>query len=357
MVAHTLQHAQLIATVGQGLHGLPLPGINPVVHPDLLHADHWISEKTHRCRRAGDQRRRHQPAPRPPIAHDCLHPGLDPHLAEGQWTGSHGPAADAAAEQGGGISAAVLLLQRPDHLLVAGPLDIPAQQGIGRPQQRVEPVDGEEQEAQRLPPVVAPADVSPLMGDHIGQIPFLQPVGQVDHRPQEPQDKGRIHPLALPDIFPEKGGSAHPAPQAQIADQGVEQQQDHPCQPEPGQDKGPDLGGVGTGRRRRGQGLRQNGVDGAVEGGDTAADLGLSGVEDLRRQGLGAGQEAQGALDGDRTEQPEGHQSPEEAEAPPGRPPEDRPQRQHHQHQPAGGEALVDQLEKDRFHGLHLTFR
>ena len=225
MVAHTLQHAQLIAAVGQGLHGLPLPGINPVVHPDLLHADHWISEKTHRCRRAGDQRRRHQPAPRPPIAHDCLHPGLDPHLAEGQWTGSYGPAADAAAEQGGGVSAAVLLLQLPDHLLVAGPLDIPAQQGIGHPQQRVEPVDGEEQEAQRLPPVVAPADVGPLMGDHIGQIPFLQPVGQVDHRPQKPQDKGRRNMVGQIEVPLQRHGAGEPAPQPEELDQ-VECQHD-----------------------------------------------------------------------------------------------------------------------------------
>ena len=357
MVAHTLQHAQLIAAVGQGLHGLPLPGINPVVHPDLLHADHWISEKTHRCRRAGDQCRHDQPGPWLSVGHDGLDPGLHPHLAEGQGTGRPGPAADAAVEQGGGIPPPSLPVQLPDHLLVAGPLDVPAQQGVGRPQQGVEPVDGEEQEAQRLPPVVAPADVSPLMGDHIGQVPLRHPVGQVDGGAQQAQDEGGVRPLGLPDVLPQKGGGGHPAAQVRIAHQGIEQQEDHPRQPEPGQDKGPDLGGVGAGRRRRGQGLRQNGVDGAVEGGDAAVDPGHGGVEDLRRQGLGAGQEAQGALDGDRTEQPQGHQPPEETEAPPGRPPEDRPQRQHHQHQPAGGEALVDQLEKDRFHGLHLTFR
>ena len=61
----------------------------------------------------------------------------------------------------------------------------------------------EQDESQRLPPVVPAADVGLLMGQNVIPLRDVQVVGQVDHWPEQPQHEGRIHTFALEDVSPE----------------------------------------------------------------------------------------------------------------------------------------------------------
>ena len=263
-----------------------------------------------------------------------------------------------------GVGTAFLHGHIPDDLFITGRLNIPAQQNVGHPQQRVEPVDAQKGKAQRLPPVVTPADVGLLMGDHIGNVPRLHAGRKVNHRAEQPQHKGGIHKLTALDILPHGDGGGHPAMQQQIADERIRQHQPHSQPPHPGQHKEPDLLRVGTvgvqvlfqnhistgiqnfPSGRGGGAFFQNHASHGIQNLPTGLPFRWSREHNLLLQRLSAGNQAQAAFHGEGTEQSQRHHSPQQAQHPFGCPAEHQPHSHYRQHQPAGGDAHIHQLYK-----------
>ena len=82
----------------------------------------------------------------------------------------------AQTEEGGGVLDGVVGVEGLDHRLVAGGLNVPAEQPVGQPQQGVAPVQAQSHPGQGLGPVIPPADVGllveedvlPVAGSHAG---------------------------------------------------------------------------------------------------------------------------------------------------------------------------------------------
>ena len=170
------QLVKLAAAEGSGTCGLYsqcVPGLRTQNIPARkldLRAALRIGEEAHRGDGAGDQRKHDHPERGLFIAQRRTDAVLHARLAEGQRTGRDQGAGTAAVQQclrivraGGERHVAV-------DSLVAGQLDVPAQQHVGQPQHGVEPVDRQQQEAQRLPPVVAPHKMRALVGEHMGKL-------------------------------------------------------------------------------------------------------------------------------------------------------------------------------------------
>ena len=190
-----------------------------------------VGKEAHRHHNAGRNRQRQDPEPRLPIAEHRLHPRLHSRLPEGQRTGRDAPAADAAVQQRLGIVRPLPVVQLLDRPLVTGQLDVPAQQYIGQPHQRMEPVHGQQYEAQGLPPVVPSEDMHLLMHHHMHQIPPLYPERNVDPGPNHPQHEGGVHCFALEDIVPHDHRRAHQLPQPQIGEQRIQAHGQHAQHP------------------------------------------------------------------------------------------------------------------------------
>ena len=120
-----------------------------------------------------------------------------------------------------------------DDPLVAGQLNIAAQEDIGHPQQGVEPVDRQQQKAKGLPPVVAAAQMCLLVGDDVLSLPLVHVVGEVDVGAEEAEDKGGVHRLTPPNIVPQREGELHPLTDAEEAHSGVEEHGGAARQPHP----------------------------------------------------------------------------------------------------------------------------
>ena len=129
-----------------------------------------------------------------------------PHFAEGEGTGRHHMAGETTGEECLGVGFLCRGIHIADDPLVAGQLNIAAQQDIGHPQQGVEPVDRQQQKAQGLPPVVAAAQMCLLVGDDVLGLPLVHVVGEVDVGAEEAEDKGGVHRLAPPNVLPQREG-------------------------------------------------------------------------------------------------------------------------------------------------------
>ena len=57
-----------------------------------------------------------------------------------------------------------------NHLFITGKFNIPAQQTIGNPDQRVKPMDAEQEKTNGLSPVIQPRNVGTLMGDNTADL-------------------------------------------------------------------------------------------------------------------------------------------------------------------------------------------
>ena len=305
-----------------------------------------VRQESHCHCAADNQGKENNPESRLFVRHDLFDPLLDPYLSESQRAGSNGFAPDTAMEQRPGIGLPLLPGQVPDDLLITGGFNVPAQQDVGQPQHRIEPVHAQKQETQRLPPVVPAADMGLLMSNHIVPVFRLHVRRQVDHRTQQPQHEGRIHPFAAFDPRLHEKRRGHPPPQHKVAEQGIQQHPRHTSSPEPGQHKRPDLGGIGAGSRSGSQGLLQRRIHRLVHCLHPALNPGCGRIDNFLGQWLGAGNQAQGALQGNRAHQPQGNQPPQQAKHPLGGLPEYQAYSHRRQHQVAGGDAHIHQLQK-----------
>ena len=303
-------------------------------------------QKTDR-RRNGGQHRHHQHPDRGLfIVEHRLDPRLNPHLAEGQRTGRHRAAADAAPDQCLGVIGPVFPVKTLDDPLVAGQLQIPAQQDIGQPQQGLEPIDAQQHKAQQLPPVVPAGDMGPLVGQHMLQVLVGETKGHIDPGPRQAQHEGRGDLFALIDVVPKPDRRGHPAAQPQIAQSRVEKQGRRPGQPEKRQNGNPDLQRVGAGSRIGRKVLLERRIDDPVHGLHTAGNGRSRRPLDVQGHGLGAGQQAPDRLHRHRAQEPQGHHGPEQQPRPLGRFFQQQPQHQHRQHQPARRDGQIDHPQK-----------
>ena len=246
-----------------------------------------------------------------------------------------------AGEQGLGVVRPLLGFHASHHLLVAGKLDVPAQQQIGQPQQGVEPVHAQQYKAQGLPPVVSALDVGPLVGHYIVHGVLVQTEGKVNPGVHQSQHEGGEHRITLVEVILQPYRRGHPPPQAQIAHSAPPQQPRHTKEPEDRQYRKPNLQEVGGGVGGGGGGLGEHRVDGLVQVGKSGVDPGGGVGEDGGGDGLSAGNEAQSALQGEGEDEPHPYNAPQQHMGPLWGPFQHQAGQQHRQHQPAGGDAPV----------------
>ena len=247
-----------------------------------------------------------------------------------------------------------------DHPLVAGQLHIPAEKDIRRPHQRVIPVHRQQQEAQRLPQVIAPPQMSPFMPQDADTRRFIHAGGQVDTGSEHPQNKGGLDAVAQVDIALQRDGRRYVLPQAQIARQ---RQHQHHIDTHRPQDGGKVHIHRAGGRLGPGDGVRRRcGVQhGAVRGrrglrryagqqrGGTVSDVAAetcilkirhltAGLYGISRQPV----DRQVGLERHGAHQPHRHQRPQRTQHPFGRQLfQQRTQQQERRDQPAGGHRQI----------------
>ena len=274
-------------------------------------------------------------------------------------------AGDGQGQQGAGVAGARLRRQGPEHPLVAGGLQVPAEEPPGQPQHRVEPVDGRRQEEQGLPQEVPPAQVEPLVGQDIAPLRLPQPLGQVDFRRKEAQHKGRAGQLALPHPRFRLLRPGHADPEMAVGQRPPPPQGGHPRQPQHRQGHQRRQGGLRLrdglqGRDIHHRVLRLLGGDGGLArraAGGVRRDGGRRLRLDLRphrgRRLLQQGHRGPGAGEAHRAHHAEEHhrpqQQPEEGRGL--QPDEDPPQGQHRQGGEGGGEAHAPHGQQQLTHG------
>ena len=183
------------------------------------------------------------------IVQHPFHTLLHTHLAERQRTGQHRPSRRCAREQRGRIGLPLREAQLPHGPLVAGQLQIPAEAPVGEPAKRLEPVDGQQQIAQRLPPVVAPREMRPLVREDIVPRRAVQPRGQIDPRAEHAQNERRGDRVAEPNILPQQRGLAHAPLRLHQPHERVEEQRRAARSPDEPGDLRPDVERIHAHRR------------------------------------------------------------------------------------------------------------
>ena len=91
--------------------------------------------------------------------------------------------------------------EHAEHGLIAAHFHIRTHADVSDPHERIEPICNGEQERKRLHDVVAPAQVEPLMGKHMGALRFRQPERQINARPEKTEHKRRMYAIALKHIL------------------------------------------------------------------------------------------------------------------------------------------------------------
>ena len=155
-------------------------------------------QEAHRHEDDGDDAHQTDPEAGLAVVQDAHDPLLHIYFAESHGAGGVVGLIGGAVEQGGGIALPVLQLHEPDYPLVAGHLDIPAQQDITQPHQRIEPVDRQGDITQHLDPMVALFQVGPLMGQNVPPVFPGHSGGNVDFRLDKAQNKGSLNSGAFP---------------------------------------------------------------------------------------------------------------------------------------------------------------
>ena len=183
---------------------------------------HRVGQEADREDDAGDDGRQNDPEGWFFVVHNRFDTLLYSDLAEGEGAGRNSAAVDAARDERLHIIGSLLAAQFSDHGFIARQLDIPAQQHIAEPHHRVEPVDRQQQEAQRLPQVVAPAQVRLLVGNDVLPVAAVHAIWEINSRTDRTEHERRINPLRLVDVSPQADRLAYPVPQPQRADQGIQ---------------------------------------------------------------------------------------------------------------------------------------
>ena len=134
--------------------------------------------------------------------HHGLYSLLDAHLTKRERTRRNAAAADAARHKRLCIIGSLRIAHSPDHLFIAGKLDVPAQQDIAEPHQRIEPMNCQQQKAEWLPPMIPAPDVCLLMRDHVVHLAAVHVIREIDFGLDDPQHKRRADIFALIDVAP-----------------------------------------------------------------------------------------------------------------------------------------------------------
>ena len=145
-----------------------------------------------------------------------------------------------AAARGGKPEQRIAVGQLPfgafaQHRLVAGELHIARHLQKGEIDERVEPVERERREEERLYKIVPPPDMGALMGENIARLPLGKIQREIDLRPEETADEGGRDPVALIEVAGEPHGGCEFAAQAQIGEQAVARHQQRAAEPDEGE--------------------------------------------------------------------------------------------------------------------------
>ena len=175
------------------------------------------------------------PEARLAIVQHILDPLLHADLAKGHGTGRNSRSPYAAGQQCSGIGLAFLRRHGFDHRFIAGHFQITAQQAVGQPHQRIEPVQCQRQVAQQLPPMVTSTDMAFFMGKDVISGILGQVGAQIDLRAEKAQHKGGFHPAASPHTLRKDDTAANPALQQPIGHCAVGQQHSRTRSPKPDQ--------------------------------------------------------------------------------------------------------------------------
>ena len=279
-----------------------------------------IRQKAHRHNDAHGDRRRDHPECGLFVVKRIFDTLLDANFTERQRAGDDRLARHTARKQHRGIGLDGALVHRADHPLIAGKLNVAAEQRIGEPQHGVEPVNRKQREAQRLPPVVMPRKMRPLMREYILPLHLVQTGGQVDAWFYNAEDERRGNGITKVDIFLHTERYAHAPAQPKITHERIEQHDSKADEPHPAREIRPHIERVDACQRRGGKALAQRRVHRVVDELHAARD-GRRGIEahDLGAEGLRARDQAQRALDGERQHQAQRDHAPEQDIHPLGR--------------------------------------
>ena len=232
-----------------------------IIHAQILRPLHrralGIRQKAHRHDDAHGDRRRDHPERGLFVAQRIFHTFLDADFTERQRAGDDRLARHTARKQHRGIGLDGALVHRADHPLIAGQLNVAAEQRIGEPQYGVEPVNRKQREAQRLPPVVTPREMRPLMREYILPLHLIQPGGQIDAWFYNAEDERRGNGITKVDIFPHTERYTHAPAQPKITHERIEQHGSKADEPHPSREIRPHIERVDACQRRGGKMLAE----------------------------------------------------------------------------------------------------
>ena len=316
-----------------------------------------IGEHGYRQDNTENNSNQNQPKSRFSVIHHGSHPFLHAHLSKSQRAGGDHAAIDGTGHQSLGIVGTLFIPQLGDHLFVAGQFNVPAQENVGHPHQRIEPIDGQKQESQGLPPVIFPSDVRLLMGHHMMEVITVHAVGQVDSRFQNSQYEGRTNGFALENILPEDGRHAEIPTKPQISDGSIGNHNHHTNQPDHSQN-GHYIGTViGRDRYPFKIAVIEIVIYLLIHQGNSGLDIKIWAGNNLLREGLSTGNQAQCTFNGKRANQPHGHDAPQQDTYPLGCLLQGKSENQYRQNQPACGDAHIEEFKKCFGHLDHPPFR
>ena len=275
---------------------------------------------------------------------DSLHPLPHADLAESKRACADDPLLLTAMDERIRIRLFYLGAQGLQHALVTGKLNIAAEQNVRRPQNGIEPIHAQQGKAERLPDVVAPRDMRTLMRDHIRNVLLADRRRQIDARAENAEDKRRRNVVADADAVLALDRHAHTAMHTHIADRGIQQHCRHAEDPNDRRGRHDRLHRRHAPRARGRQRLGEHGIDQCVQGIDTRVDRRRRGIHDILRYRLDARNQAQHALDRDRTEQPNAHECPQSANDGSRRPFQQKPHQSDREHKPACGDAHIEKF-------------
>ena len=157
--------------------GLAFPGGNPV---PVLHTGKRLSsgyccfrrirQCAAGCEKRNDHHNSHDPCTGLLIPQGSLYSFPDSDFSKGCRAGADPVFRCAQGQKGGRIRLSVLRRLTTDGSLVAGFFDIPAKQNITDPQDRIEPVERKQQEAEQFPERIFPGDMCLLVCQYAGLI-------------------------------------------------------------------------------------------------------------------------------------------------------------------------------------------
>ena len=169
------------------------------------------------------------------IVEHVLHPFFHSHFAKGQRAHRRHFRLGGTGHQRPGIGGPLRRICVFQHHFITGALHVAAQQDIRRPEDRVEPVDRQQQKRQRFPHMVPAADMAPFVGEHLGKVLLRHGFRHINAGCKHAQHEGRGPVGTAIDIVLYAGGGAEPPAHTQQAEGHVQRHAAHARQPDGGQ--------------------------------------------------------------------------------------------------------------------------